>query len=498
MNSNKLSKVSCVGAAAVAMCAGLSVALADGGNSGPGSGPQTYPLLGVVRDFRAGHPDFNSRAVDVLPQSAGNVARSLGQDGLPVYTAQGVAVTSPAMDAQGRTIAPSLVQAGAVTDFTVSGGRVTSTSPMVAKVTMIGSAITWGGAYDMPVTMRVNTGAQASEPFGAMASPTRGNVNDGAGRRHWVSGVIQPGEAIAVDGASWQRQGSSGSSDSDWSRYMEVNSGRGGQQVVALRNGDRPPAVGGFMGQVSAKDMVGDFLDPDGKIKLAPNQVIYLFELGSDNTSSNAFDMQDLVVLVDLASDASYFDTPGDDDEPECVTIADRPAATNGPDAGGISSPASFSQWFSTVSGENVAMKHAIQMTRDQDGAYVYSSADFHPIDGELYGNQGAAHNRGLTLTIDAAATYRECGRQFVQFAGDGDVWMYVNGSLVMDMGGMHPGGGQTIDLDRLGLSDGQPVRIQMFYAQRATNAAAFSLKTNLVLSTGTSVGAPAVAGLYD
>ena len=72
-----------------------------------------------------------------------------------------------------------------------------------------------------------------------------------------------------------------------------------------------------------------------------------------------------------------------------------------------------------------------------------------------------------------------------------------INGRLAMDMGGTHPGASQHVDLDRLGLTAGEPVSIHFFYDQRSENRAAFGLRTTMVL-INRSVGAPNVSSIFD
>lgn len=473
----------------------------SGGQSAQPAAPSTYPLVGIVRDFRPGHPDFAPGAADRLGYSVGNIASTLGRNGTPEYIGRGMAVRSEARDAQGRPIAPSMVKAEPITDFSISDARITSGRPMAAKVTVIGSAITYGGTYDMAVTTAVHAGGNALAPFGSFDAAVGGNVNDGSTGRHVVlPGLVQTGGAISIDARSWTRRDARNASllDSDWQTFMTVNSGSGGRNVVALRNGDRAPAVEGFMGQVAAKDMLTPYINASTqRITLRDNQVIYLFELGTSNTSSSAFDLQDLVVLVDLATDPSYFEEPPA--ASPCLTIRDTRAELGASDTGGISGAASFAQWFTNSPGNNASDRLVLTMTRGGDGTYSYATPDFHPIDGELYGNQGAAHNRGFTFVVDASCTYQGCGRQFFEYDGDGDAWLFVNGALVMDMGGFHPNSRQFVDFDRLGLTAGSTARVQFFYAERAESSAAFAIRTNIVLDSRVhSVGMPGVSALHD
>ncbi len=465
----------------------------NSGSSNVADNSNAYPLIAIARDFRPGHADFGSGLGDNLPASVGNIASNLDANGLPAYVGGGKVMTAGAKDAAGRFIMPAAVQAKPVTDFNINGASVSSSQPMVAKITIVGAAIA-SGSTPCPVAMRVKVGNAYHEPFGAFSNKSAANVNDNRNPRNAVlPGTIAAGTSISVDGQTWLPGNNS--------VYMTVNSASGGAQVKALRNGDNVPNVTGFAGQVSAKAMLSPYLDATGKkVKLNANQVIYLFELGSTSTSSSAFDMQDLVVLVDLATDPSYFQAP----TPVVVTdacgnVVNDTAATFGDvNGGGIMSASTFSQWFADAPGANASQRIFLSMNKGSDGVYSYSTSDFTPIDGELYGNQGASHNRGFTCSIDAVSGYRKCTGQFIEYSGAGDAWLFINGNLAMDMGGTHANGKQIVLLDRLNLTDGSEVRVNFFYAQRTSNNATFSLRTNMVLSTPNSVGVPGVSGMLD
>ncbi len=69
-------------------------------------------------------------------------------------------------------------------------------------------------------------------------------------------------------------------------------------RVRVLVNGDPVPDVTPFDNQTTIDVFLWDYIE-DGKISLAENQAIYLFELGSnDDTGSATFDLQDNVVLT--------------------------------------------------------------------------------------------------------------------------------------------------------------------------------------------------------
>jgi fibro-slime domain-containing protein len=74
-------------------------------------------------------------------------------------------------------------------------------------------------------------------------------------------------------------------------------------------------------------------------------------------------------------------------------------------------------------------------------------------------------------------------------------VWVFINGQLAMDLGGVKPGTPQHLEIDRMtNLTDGATCTIQLFYAQRQTTDAVFRLRTNLDL-VGQPMNASVSAG---
>ncbi|MCP3906279.1 MAG: fibro-slime domain-containing protein [Planctomycetes bacterium] len=302
--------------------------------------------------------------------------------------------------------------------------------------------------------------------------------------------------------------------------HMTVNAGETSPYVYVLKDGDPVPAIPAMASQATILDFVEPYVDiVSGFMTLAPNEAIYLFELGTTNLSSPAADFQDLVVLVRLASDPIFFagssaattgvagykvkdqwrDSASRTIAPHAYVpigtdnagnaLADSPGTAGANDTGGITSAGSFRQWFTDELTVNLSTVQELTLVRDVSGVYEYLDSAFHPIDGMLLGNDGDSHNHHFTLAFNAQFTYDQSGGQFIEFSGGDGAWIFIHTKLMLDLGGVRSASTQYLSLDRLSLVDGQTYDVHFFYAQRDPFSSDFNLRTNIVLGGGEILG---------
>jgi fibro-slime domain-containing protein len=160
----------------------------------------------------------------------------------------------------------------------------------------------------------------------------------------------------------------------------------------------------------------------------------------------------------------------------------------------GVTSEASFAQWYRNTPGVNVSTSVPLRLTRVAGtDRYVFDSAHdepyasiggFFPIDDRLVGEYGSnGHNFHFTTEVRTRFTYRKGTGQIFHFTGDDDVWVFINGRLAIDLGGLHSKKEQYLELDRLDyLTDAQACTLDIFHAERRTTQSNFRMETTIQL----------------
>lgn len=139
----------------------------------------------------------------------------------------------------------------------------------------------------------------------------------------------------------------------------------------------------------------------------------------------------------------------------------------------------------------------------DQESGTIYNGTNggdesgFYPLENLGYEQPGlltatskvnnGAKNGGFTLRGESQFVYNKASKLYFTFTGDDDVYMYINGTLALDLGGAHGRNSKTVNLNDLdatkyGLKEGQVATFTFFYMERCSDASTFGIKTNMEL----------------
>jgi len=174
----------------------------------------------------------------------------------------------------------------------------------------------------------------------------------------------------------------------------------------------------------------------------------------------------------------------GADQKPVYANPGSTPATTG---------PAEFDQWYRDVDGVNLRFADiAIPLREDpaRPGTFFYDNQAFFPIDGRGFGDCFGPHNFHFTTEIHLQFSYQ--GGEVFTFRGDDDLFLFINGHLAMDLGGVHPPQMGTVDLDAqatmLDIARGRTYPMDIFHAERHTEQSTFRVETTLQCFTSVIV----------
>ena len=198
----------------------------------------------------------------------------------------------------------------------------------------------------------------------------------------------------------------------------------------------------------------------------------------------------------------------GLDGTPEHVGTATR--STQGPSA--------FYSWYHDDPKFNRFHIHDIPLQSSvRPGVYVYENEEFFPLDtvSNTFGKQrnSDTHNYHFTYAVKAHE-FTYTGKEEFFFRGDDDLWLFLNGKLVVDLGGTHEALEGRVNLqiadneetfnkplmdvsllgpnhplakkvpnERLILQKGEKVRFDLFFAERHRTKSRFKIETSMVLA---------------
>ena len=152
-----------------------------------------------------------------------------------------------------------------------------------------------------------------------------------------------------------------------------------------------------------------------------------------------------------------------------------------------ITSAQTFSEWYNTKDGVNFEVVDTLTLTEIMPGLYSFASNNFYPLTDKGFGNNVTPNwagqtfpdrNGSFTTEIHTSFIYEQ--GQVFNFQGDDDVWVFIDGKLAMDLGGLHPQVSGAINLDTLGLKIGNEYTLDVFHAERCESGSNFRIDTSI------------------
>jgi|GEM_PF-1377778 len=456
-------------------------------------GQDEIVLAGQIRDFQSTHPDFG-----LAPGSGTEVCALLDYylyNGMPVFVGNGSKLTQDALDGMSREIAPHMFANGPENTgvfvlknpFDFSGNSTQDSYDPIEGYDP-------NTAEDLPELDTVPTIPNISPPvfgFGVVKTmemrykKTGGYTTDTitAGEYHTDSFVVSNGMNLVVDGDVVIRVDSNftvtqssvltvpdGSSLTFYigGAFEFRNSSLGNidnwdhSRLQFLNFGTDPMVFD------NSAQMVATIVAPNSTVEIS-NSVEYYGAI-----TANAVN-QDNSSGIHIAGEFAW--------ESACFTANDLQPATGTAHSGDITSAPSFSTWFRDAPGMNLTDTHQLVMTDVGGGVYGFKANDWNPIDGELYGNESASGNRNFTVALQSIFLNSNCSGAFFEIATSMDAWVFIDDTMVIDLGGSTGSNRQRIELDRLGLSSDRWYTVRVFLAHRVDGPQDLEVSTTIPLT---------------